>query len=142
MPCLRALTLNSSPVRSRSHPEMRGRAERPAGLRLHRLRGEGQAGPKCPTGRRGGQGRGPGRGQNHKGDWLPQTPQPKRVLFPFFPLLTIPCSPSQVNGSLVSTMSHQEVVKLIKCESAPNVSGKTQIWFVSNLRCPPQRDRS
>lgn len=24
--------------------------------------------------------------------------------------------PSQVNGSLVSSMSHQEVVKLIKCE--------------------------
>ena len=32
-------------------------------------------------------------------------------------LLTLsPSSLSQVNGSLVSSMSHQEVVKLIKCE--------------------------
>lgn len=32
---------NLSSPRPRTHPEMRGRAEGPAGLRLHRLRGEG-----------------------------------------------------------------------------------------------------
>lgn len=29
----------------------------------------------------------------------------------------------------MSTMSHQEVVKLIKCESVPSVSGKTRFRF-------------
>lgn len=38
---LNGLMVNLSSPRSRSHPEMCGRAEGPAGLRLHRLRGEG-----------------------------------------------------------------------------------------------------